>query len=97
MSVSITSLCRGLPEELRKYLEYCRSLRFEDKPNYPYLRGLFREALDSHRYGNPALGFDWMRMKKSSSSGAGGGAGGDDAGEDAPNEGDAPPPAEQET
>ena len=38
MSTSISSLCKGLPDELRKYLEYCRSLRFEDKPNYPYLR-----------------------------------------------------------
>ena len=44
MSTSITSLTKGLPDELRKYLEYCRSLRFEDKPNYPYLRSLFTEA-----------------------------------------------------
>ena len=63
MSVSISSLCRGLPEELRKYLEYTRSLRFEDKPNYLYLKGLFREALETHKYGDPATGFDWMRMK----------------------------------
>ena len=61
MSVSISSLCRGLPEELRKYLEYCRSLRFEDKPNYPYLRSLFRDALETHKYGDPAQGFDWMK------------------------------------
>jgi len=61
--VSISSLCRGLPEELRKYLEYTRSLRFEDKPNYMYLKGLFREALETHKYGDPATGFDWMRMK----------------------------------
>jgi len=63
MAVAISTLCRGLPEELRKYLEYCRSLRFEDKPNYPYLRGLFREALETQRYGDQALGLDWMKLK----------------------------------
>jgi len=63
MSVSIATLCRGLPDELRKYLEYTRSLRFEDKPNYPYLKGLFREALETKKYGDPIMGFDWLRMK----------------------------------
>lgn len=63
MSVSIATLCRGLPDELRKYLEYTRSLRFEDKPNYPYLKSLFREALETKKYGDAAQGFDWMRMK----------------------------------
>mmetsp|Transcript_13207 Transcript_13207/g.21449 ORF Transcript_13207/g.21449 Transcript_13207/m.21449 type:complete len:371 (-) Transcript_13207:124-1236(-) len=64
MSVSIGSLCRGLPEELRKYLDYCRSLRFEDKPNYPYLRALFKDAIDSGKYGDPLKGFDWMNMSR---------------------------------
>merc|ERR1711916_81101 len=68
MGVQIATLCRGQPEELRKYVEYCRSLRFEDKPNYPYLRGLFREALETQKYGDPNQGFDWMKMKQKSSS-----------------------------
>jgi casein kinase 1/casein kinase I family protein HRR25 len=63
MSVSIATLCRGLPDELRRYLEYTRSLRFEDKPNYPYLKGLFREALETKKYGDQVMGFDWLRMK----------------------------------
>lgn len=68
MSVSISLLCKDLPEELRKYLDYCRSLRFEDKPNYPYLRALFKDAIDSGKYGDAALGFDWMRVPKHASS-----------------------------
>ena len=63
MVISISTLCRGIPEEIRKYLEYCRSLRFEDKPNYPYLLGLFREALEAQRYGDQALGLDWTKLK----------------------------------
>ena len=38
-------LCYGLPEELIFYLNYCKSLRFEDRPDYDYLRGLFIKLL----------------------------------------------------
>lgn len=86
MSVSIATLCRGLPDELRKYLEYTRSLRFEDKPNYPYLKALFREALETKKYGDPILGFDWLRIK-GGIPGVGASTGG------APMEDDLPPPA----
>jgi len=68
MSVSISALCKDLPEELRKYLDYCRSLRFEDKPNYPYLRALFKDAIDSGKYGDPNQEFDWMKMSSRASS-----------------------------
>lgn len=80
MSVSISSLCKGLPEELRKYLDYCRSLRFEDKPNYPYLRALFKDAIDSGKYGDPMNGFDWMRMSNRSGSASSGTRSSRDAG-----------------
>jgi len=63
MAVSIASLCQKVPVELRKYIEYCRSLRFEDKPNYPYLKSLFHEAAKSQKYGDPEQGFDWLKLK----------------------------------
>jgi len=72
MGTSIGTLTKQLPEELRKYLEYCRSLRFEDKPNYTYLRGLFTRALEGEFYGKVKDGFDWLseeKDKKSSSKG----------------------------
>lgn len=37
-----------IPQELKKYKEYVESLKFEDKPNYEYLKGLFTEALKSN-------------------------------------------------
>lgn len=36
-------LCKGLPLEFVTYFQYCRSLRFDDKPDYSYLRKLFRD------------------------------------------------------
>jgi len=44
-NTSIAVLTKGYPEEFGMYLEYCRCLRFEDCPDYAYLRGLFRQCL----------------------------------------------------
>lgn len=66
MSTPLSSLCKGLPQELHRYLDYCRSLRFEDEPNYPHLRSLFRDAIKSNKYGDPKHGLDWMRTSESS-------------------------------
>lgn len=42
MSTPIEVLCKGYPAEFSMYLNYCRSLRFEEPPDYMYLRQLFR-------------------------------------------------------
>jgi len=39
----IELLCEHSPVEFAAYLHYCRSLHFEDKPDYGYLRGIFRD------------------------------------------------------
>lgn len=33
---------QGFPAEFAMYLNYCRGLRFEEAPDYMYLRQLFR-------------------------------------------------------
>lgn len=38
MSTPVEVLCRGYPSEFGTYLNYCRSLKFADKPDYSYLR-----------------------------------------------------------
>uniref|UniRef100_H0XN06 non-specific serine/threonine protein kinase n=1 Tax=Otolemur garnettii TaxID=30611 RepID=H0XN06_OTOGA len=42
MSTPVEDLCKGFPEEFSMYLNYCRGLRFEETPDYMYLRQLFR-------------------------------------------------------
>lgn len=37
------ALCKSFPSEFTSYFHYCRSLRFEDKPDYSYMRRLFRD------------------------------------------------------
>ena len=36
-------LCKGFPAEFRSYFEHVRALRFDDRPDYDYLKRLFRE------------------------------------------------------
>jgi hypothetical protein len=36
-------LCKSYPPEFTSYFHYCRSLRFEDKPDYSFLKKLFRD------------------------------------------------------
>jgi serine/threonine protein kinase len=47
VNTSIEELVRGCLEEqtFGEYLYYCRNLRFDEKPDYQYLRRLFREAM----------------------------------------------------
>ena len=38
-------LCRGLPREVFDYMKYAKSLKFEQEPNYIYLKKLFQNIL----------------------------------------------------
>ncbi|KAI4324796.1 hypothetical protein MLD38_030250 [Melastoma candidum] len=62
VSTSIEALCRGHPTEFASYFHYCRSLRFDDKPDYAYLKRLFRELFirEGFQYDNV---FDWTVLK----------------------------------
>jgi len=42
-TVATQVLCKGFPLEFVTYFQYCRSLRFDDKPDYSYMRKLFRD------------------------------------------------------
>jgi serine/threonine protein kinase len=58
MSTSTEQLCKTYATEFRSYFEYCRSLRFEDRPDYAYLKRLFKELFyrKGFQYDNM---FDW--------------------------------------
>ena len=47
-----------LPGEFATYLNFCRSLKFEDKPDYAYLRQLFRNLFHKLGYTYDYV-FDW--------------------------------------
>ena len=47
LSVNINILCKDLPMEFSVYLKYVRNLRFDERPDYDFLRNLFIERLYS--------------------------------------------------
>ncbi|KAK4757749.1 hypothetical protein SAY87_019050 [Trapa incisa] len=62
VSTTIEALCRGYPSEFASYFHYCRSLRFDHKPDYAYLKGLFR-GLFMHEGFQCDFIFDWTILK----------------------------------
>ena len=58
-------ICNNLPKEFICYLNYCKSLSFEQEPDYEYLRNLFRNILLRMNTINDSI-FTWTKRKKSS-------------------------------
>jgi|TARA_B110000503_G_scaffold124339_1_gene190798 hypothetical protein len=51
-----------MPEEFNTYLNYCRSMKFEEKPDIAYLRKLFKDLFYRMGYDYDFV-FDWMVKK----------------------------------
>lgn len=64
-SIPISVLCDGLPPVFAQYLRYCRTLRFEDRPNYAWLRARFRALFEHMGFVDDGV-FDWSDMLKNS-------------------------------
>nr|GLL30770.1 casein kinase 1-like protein 9 [Ipomoea trifida] len=62
MLTPIEVLCKSYPSEFISYFHYCRSLRFEDKPDYSYLKRLFRDLFIREGYQFDFV-FDWTILK----------------------------------
>ncbi|KAG0539144.1 hypothetical protein BDA96_03G297100 [Sorghum bicolor] len=62
VATSIEALCRGYPTEFASYFHYCRSLRFDDKPDYSYLKRLFRDLFIREGFQFEYV-FDWTILK----------------------------------
>ncbi|KAL9252564.1 Casein kinase 1-like protein [Drosera capensis] len=62
MLTPIEALCKGYPSEFTSYFHYCRSLRFDDKPDYSYLKRLFRDLFIREGYQFDYV-FDWTVLK----------------------------------
>ncbi|GAB4853770.1 Casein kinase 1-like protein 2 [Ancistrocladus abbreviatus] len=62
VSTSIEALCRSYPSEFASYFHYCRSLRFDDKPDYAYLKRIFRELFIREGFQFDYV-FDWTILK----------------------------------
>jgi len=69
MSTPVEMLCKHFPGEFVTYLNYCRSLRFEDRPDYAYLRRLLKDLFFREGYQYDFV-FDWTILNYQSGNGS---------------------------
>lgn len=62
VSTSIEALCKGYPDEFATYLNYCHKLKFDDNPDYTYIKKLFKDLLFSKGY-EYDYQYDWIIPK----------------------------------
>lgn len=63
MSTSVEVLCASFPSEFVVYLNYCKALRFEDRPDYSYLKRLFKDLFFRENYQYDFM-FDWCALRQ---------------------------------
>ncbi len=63
ISTPVEVLCKGFPEELRIFLNYTRDLRFDDRPDYAYLKKLITAVIEREQI-KIDYNFDWVIRKQ---------------------------------
>ena len=61
LSTSVETLCKGIPAEFATFIAYTKSLKFEEKPDYAYLRKLLRDLFLREGYQYDGM-FDWYLL-----------------------------------
>lgn len=60
---NLDDLCNGFPDEFATYMQYCRTLNFEDKPDYKYIRKIFTTLFNNLGY-EYDWNYDWTPLLK---------------------------------
>ena len=68
LDLKLTDLCAGLPKETIKFIQYARDMKFEDKPNYNYLRSLLKRMATKMNLKMDSSKFDWIVKEKNEDS-----------------------------
>eukprot|EP00811_Abedinium_folium_P033975 NODE_6899_length_1627_cov_7.048000.p1 GENE.NODE_6899_length_1627_cov_7.048000~~NODE_6899_length_1627_cov_7.048000.p1 ORF type:complete len:447 (-),score=112.81 NODE_6899_length_1627_cov_7.048000:57-1397(-) len=63
MSTPVEKLCQNYPAPFSAYLDYCLALRFDDRPDYAFLRRLFKDYRLREEFLQEGA-FDWMARPK---------------------------------
>jgi len=56
-------LFKYLPEEMIDYIKYVNNLRFEQDPDYSFMKGCFQKALMRLNFNNTKINFSWIKSK----------------------------------
>ena len=61
-NIDIKTLCSDLPEEISEYISYVKNLKYEEDPNYNFIKGLFKNLLNKFGYKFDYT-YDWDNSK----------------------------------
>ena len=61
--ITVEKLCQNLPKAFCDYMKYVKNLKFEEDPDYNYLRGLFINLLNFYQFKND-LNFSWIQKNQ---------------------------------
>jgi len=50
IDTNLKRLCDGCPEEFLTYMRYCKRLRYSEKPDYYYVKQIFRNLMKKKKY-----------------------------------------------
>ena len=66
ISTNLDDLCQGLPDEFKTFIQYARDLKFEDRPDYSYLREIIRQICEKEHLTFNYNKYDWILKKEAS-------------------------------
>jgi hypothetical protein len=64
ISIALEVLCQGLPDDFKTFIQYARELKFEDRPDYNYLKNLIRKMCENNQLTINYNKFDWFIRKE---------------------------------
>ena len=64
ISITLDNLCQGLPDDFKTFIQYARELKFEDRPDYNYLRNLLSKISKNNKLVFNYNKFDWQVKKE---------------------------------
>lgn len=65
METSLEELCKGYPIEFKEFMDYCRSLKFEQDPDYKLMIGLFEKCMVRHGFDMKVQDYTWKQNRLS--------------------------------
>jgi len=59
----LEELTKGYPIEFKEFMEYCRSLKFEETPDYKHCVGLFEKCMVKNGFDGKVLDYTWKQNR----------------------------------
>ncbi len=63
LETPLDELCRNHPAEFKEYMLYCRSLKFEEEPDYKHCIGLFEKCMTRHGFDGKVFDYTWKQNR----------------------------------